>query len=75
MINAAHQATSGGGGWPMSVFLTPDLQPFLGGTYFPPQDAYGRPGVLLTSFCRALHNSSSLEIISPFKSACPVIPH
>lgn len=38
------QATSGGGGWPMSVFLTPDLQPFLGGTYFPPQDAYGRPG-------------------------------
>lgn len=28
----------------MSVFLTPDLQPFLGGTYFPPQDAYGRPG-------------------------------
>lgn len=29
----------------MSVFLTPDLQPFLGGTYFPPQDAYGRPGV------------------------------
>ena len=38
------QATSGGGGWPMSVFLTPDLQPFLGGTYFPPADAYGRPG-------------------------------
>ncbi|BDA44314.1 Spermatogenesis-associated protein 20 [Coccomyxa sp. Obi] len=38
------QAISGGGGWPMSVFLTPDLQPFLGGTYFPPQDAYGRPG-------------------------------
>ena len=41
---SAVQATSGGGGWPMSVFLTPDLQPFLGGTYFPPQDAYGRPG-------------------------------
>ena len=38
------QATSGGGGWPMSVFLTPELQPFLGGTYFPPSDAYGRPG-------------------------------
>ncbi len=32
------------GGWPMSVFLTPDLRPFYGGTYFPPQDAYGRPG-------------------------------
>ena len=32
------------GGWPMSVFLTPDLRPFYGGTYFPPGDAYGRPG-------------------------------
>jgi len=32
------------GGWPMSVFLTPDLRPFYGGTYFPPQDGYGRPG-------------------------------
>jgi uncharacterized protein YyaL (SSP411 family) len=34
------------GGWPMSVFLTPDLRPFYGGTYFPPTDAYGRPGFL-----------------------------
>jgi uncharacterized protein YyaL (SSP411 family) len=32
------------GGWPMSVFLTPDLRPFFAGTYFPPQDSYGRPG-------------------------------
>lgn len=32
------------GGWPMSVFLTPDLKPFFGGTYFPPNDGYGRPG-------------------------------
>jgi uncharacterized protein YyaL (SSP411 family) len=32
------------GGWPMSVFLTPDLKPFTGGTYFPPDDRYGRPG-------------------------------
>src|SRR3954462_419322 len=31
------------GGWSMSVFLTPALKPFYGGTYFPPQDAYGRP--------------------------------
>ena len=38
------QATTGGGGWPMSVFLTPDLQPFFGGTYFPPEDRGGRPG-------------------------------
>jgi len=31
------------GGWPMSVFLTPELKPFFGGTYFPPDDRYGRP--------------------------------
>src|SRR3989454_10434304 len=39
------QATTGSGGWPMSVFLTPDLKPFFGGTYFPPDDRYGHPGV------------------------------
>ncbi|KAJ8363621.1 hypothetical protein SKAU_G00124520 [Synaphobranchus kaupii] len=38
------QATSGGGGWPMSVWLTPDLRPFIGGTYFPPKDSGLRPG-------------------------------
>jgi uncharacterized protein YyaL (SSP411 family) len=38
------QATTGGGGWPMSVFLTPSLEPFFGGTYFPPDSRYGRPG-------------------------------
>ena len=38
------QATTGGGGWPMSVFLTPDLKPFFGGTYFPPENRYGHPG-------------------------------
>ena len=40
----AVQALTGQGGWPMSVFLTPDLEPFYGGTYFPPEDKYGRPG-------------------------------
>lgn len=39
------QATTGGGGWPMTVFLTPDLKPFFGGTYFPPEDADGLPGL------------------------------
>jgi uncharacterized protein YyaL (SSP411 family) len=38
------QATTGSGGWPMSVWLTPDLKPFVGGTYYPPTDRYGRPG-------------------------------
>eukprot|EP00475_Leptophrys_vorax_P011185 TRINITY_DN1770_c0_g1_i2.p2 TRINITY_DN1770_c0_g1~~TRINITY_DN1770_c0_g1_i2.p2 ORF type:complete len:498 (-),score=83.63 TRINITY_DN1770_c0_g1_i2:3434-4927(-) len=37
------QATTGSGGWPMSVFLTPGLEPFYGGTYFPPTDRYGMP--------------------------------
>jgi uncharacterized protein YyaL (SSP411 family) len=38
------QATTGSGGWPMSVWLTPDLKPFYGGTYFPPDARWGRPG-------------------------------
>ena len=48
------QATTGSGGWPMSVWLTPDLKPFYGGTYFPPRDAYGRPG-----FTTLLHHLSN----------------
>ncbi len=39
----AVQMMTGSGGWPLSVFLTPDGKPFYGGTYFPPRDAYGRP--------------------------------
>src|SRR5207253_3084093 len=38
------QATTGSGGWPMSVWLTPGLKPFYGGTYFPPASKWGRPG-------------------------------
>lgn len=38
------QALYGGGGWPLSVFLSPSLKPLMGGTYFPPDDKYGRPG-------------------------------
>jgi uncharacterized protein YyaL (SSP411 family) len=40
------QATTGSGGWPMSVWLTPELKPFYGGTYFPPTSRWGRPGFL-----------------------------
>ena len=40
----AVQAMTGQGGWPLSVWLTPEGKPFYGGTYFPPQGAYGRPG-------------------------------
>ncbi len=40
------QSTIGGGGWPLNVFLTPDLKPFFGGTYFPPEPRHGRPSFL-----------------------------
>lgn len=49
------QAATGGGGWPMSVWLTPELKPFFGGTYFAPDARYGRPGfrTVLTQLAEA----------------------
>jgi uncharacterized protein YyaL (SSP411 family) len=49
------QASTGSGGWPMSVFLTPERRPFFGGTYFPPDTRYGRPGfrAILENLARA----------------------
>ncbi len=46
------------GGWPLTVFLTPELKPFFGGTYFPPEDRYGRPGFprLLRALANAFQN-------------------
>ncbi|MBA3003174.1 MAG: thioredoxin domain-containing protein [Desulfurivibrio sp.] len=52
---AAVQALTGHGGWPMSVFLTPDLQPFYGGTYFPPEGRHGLPG--FTEVLEAVHDA------------------
>jgi uncharacterized protein len=51
------QASTGSGGWPMSVWLAPDLKPFHGGTYFPPDNRYGRPGfkTLLEYIAQAWH--------------------
>ncbi|MBT5830527.1 MAG: thioredoxin domain-containing protein, partial [Candidatus Latescibacteria bacterium] len=49
----ATQLLSGHGGWPNSVFLTPDLKPFYAGTYFPPEDSHGRPG--FSRVLQALH--------------------
>jgi hypothetical protein len=51
----AIQAMTGGGGWPLSVFLTPDLKPFYGGTYFPPEPTNGMP-----SFMQVLEFVSNL---------------
>ncbi len=49
------QASTGSGGWPMSVWLTPERKPFFGGTYFPPDNRYGRPGfkAILENLARA----------------------
>ncbi len=58
---AAVQALTGAGGWPMSVFLTPELKPFYGGTYFPPDDRFGRPGfpALLTRINQAWQDKNA----------------
>src|SRR5271167_3218135 len=54
---AAISAISGQGGWPLTGFLTPDGRPFFGGTYFPPDDAMGRPGFrrILQAVAEAYH--------------------
>ena len=52
---AATSAMTGGGGWPLSVFLFPDTKPFYAGTYFPPRPAHGRPGFL--ELLQALHKA------------------
>jgi len=51
------QMLSGQGGWPLTMFLTPAQEPFYGGTYFPPEDRYGRPGFprVLTAVADAYH--------------------
>ena len=54
----AVQAITGSGGWPMSMFLTPDHRPFYGGTYFPPDDRQGMPSfrTVLTALTDAWNN-------------------
>ena len=55
----AVQMLTGSGGWPMTVFLTPEGKPFYGGTYFPPEDRHGMPGFprLLQAIAEAYRNS------------------
>jgi uncharacterized protein len=52
---AAVQSMAGQGGWPLTAVLTPDGKPFFGGTYFPPEDRYGRP-----SFARVLSTMANV---------------
>ncbi|MBW8864551.1 MAG: thioredoxin domain-containing protein [Verrucomicrobia bacterium] len=57
------QSTTGSGGWPLNVFLTPDLKPFFGGTYFPPDNRHGRPSFLqLLQQIAGLWRERKLEI-------------
>jgi uncharacterized protein len=76
------QATTGSGGWPMSVWLTPDLKPFFGGTYFPPDNRYGRPGFkyLLEQLATAWSNDrasiiqSSADVLEQLQGFARVSP-
>jgi uncharacterized protein len=60
------QATTGSGGWPMSVWLTPELEPFYGGTYFPPTSRWQRPGFVdvLLDVARAWKNERATVVES-----------
>lgn len=76
------QATTGSGGWPMSVFLTPELKPFYGGTYFPPDNRYGRPGFrsLLEQVARAWStdrariDASSIDVLNTLEQHASIAP-
>src|SRR3989441_7263829 len=58
------QATSGHGGWPLNVFLTPELKPFYGGTYFPRDNGHGRPSFLhLLQQIRQLWQTKRSQIV------------
>jgi uncharacterized protein YyaL (SSP411 family) len=76
------QATTGAGGWPMSVWLTPELKPFYGGTYFPPDSRYNRPGFgeVLQAIVRAWLGdrgrieSSSADVLERMRQAATASP-
>src|SRR4029453_11843642 len=58
------QMLTGQGGWPLTMFLTPQQEPFYGGTYFPPDDRYGRPGFprVLQAVAEA-YNSRQADVV------------
>ena len=76
------QATTGSGGWPMSVWLTPELQPFFGGTYFPPENRWGHPGFgsILTQIAQAWASDrqkieeSARHVVEQLKKQVEVAP-
>ena len=73
---SAVQAMSGQGGWPLTAFLTPDGHPFFGGTYFPPDDRYGRPGFkhVLQSIAKA-YAEKHADVLDSAASVMQAIAH
>jgi uncharacterized protein YyaL (SSP411 family) len=67
------QATSGQGGWPLNVWLTPDALPVVGGTYFPPVDKFGRPG--FPKICEQLGKAYRDDKAKVLESAANVMTH
>jgi uncharacterized protein YyaL (SSP411 family) len=67
------QASTGQGGWPMSVWLTPDGKPVFGGTYFPPDDRHGRPG--FTRVCHELGRLWRDDRVRMIDAAASAIRH
>jgi len=63
---AVTQALTGSGGWPMTIFMTPDKKPFYAGTYFPKNSRWGRPGMmqLLPQIARAWHDDRQKVLTS-----------
>jgi uncharacterized protein len=72
----AVSSISGQGGWPLTAFLTPDGKPFYGGTYFPPDDHYGRPSFkrVLLSISNAYHEKND-DVIEQAKLVEGAISH
>jgi uncharacterized protein YyaL (SSP411 family) len=72
----AVQALSGQGGWPLTAFLTPDGKPYFGGTYFPPDESYGRPSFrrVLLSISDAFHEKNG-DVIEQAKMVEGAIAH
>src|SRR5258706_697506 len=76
------QSTTGSGGWPMSVWLTPELEPFFGGTYFPPENRWGHPGFgsILTQIAEAWSSDrekiveSARDVVAQMKKQTAVAP-
>jgi uncharacterized protein YyaL (SSP411 family) len=73
---AAVSAITGQGGWPLTVFLTPDGRPYFGGTYIPPDDRYGRPGFgrVLTTLAQVWRERRD-EALETASSAMAAIEH